>query len=329
MNRTRLIIFLLPIVILLLSPWSLSQSDTSRIKGFREEIPRVLPIEEPYEYHRYLKQGPVHQPRRDPDTRARPGEMEIAAEGWLLVGDVSAGLALQHALQDFRDYLETSMAVKVDLEQVPSFDEWDSKRRTILAGTREQLPSCGVELRANKDYQLQVSPEQIVVCGFDEAGVIYGLYNLEVRMNLREGPFLGRDLQTTRHSLYQTRMVLNWMGWMEWTDSYLAHLVHDGFDAIFASVYANPNGAEGPSLRADDLYSLILYRQKRQDPARVHELIKRASRFGIKVYTPIIYRFTNEEENEAGLRQLVRDIIGEFPEIKGYILLTEGFYYGT
>ena len=32
-------------------------------------------------------------------------------------------------------------------------------------------------------------------------------------------------------------------------------------------------------------------------------------------------------DSEKGLRTLVKSIINEFPDIKGYILLTEGFWY--
>ena len=71
----------------------------------------------------------------------------------------------------------------------------------------------------------------------------------------------------------------------------------------------------------------MLYLIRHQDPARIHDLIERASRHGIKVYTPIIYRTLGTPESEEGLRTLVRDILAEFPDIQGYILLTEGFWY--
>ncbi|NTV38259.1 MAG: hypothetical protein HGA82_03655, partial [Anaerolineales bacterium] len=153
-----------------------------------------------------------------------------------------------------------------------------------------------------------------------------GLYNLEARMNLREAPFLRSDLKTVRRSLYGSRMVMSWMGWMEWPDALLSHLAHDGFDAIFASVYANPNGDTTTAETSTDFYARLLFRVRKQDPARMHDLIKRASRFGIKVYAPVIYQYLGTPESEAGLRRLVRDIVKEFPDIQGYILLTEGFW---
>ncbi len=287
-----------------------------------EEFDRVafdaLPAEKPYTYHEQLKTGPVHALRRDPVGRPEADEMTIPDQGWQLKFPLDGGPVLSQAVTDFQDYLATSMKVAVTLRQPSSLGDWERQDRSIVVGTRESLPGCGAELRSDKDYRLVVSPGRIVVCGYDEKGAAYGLYNLEARMNLREGPYLPEKLDSARHSLYRTRMVLNWLGWMEWPDNYLSHLAHDGFDAIYASVYANPNGAEGTA-------HYVLARK--QDPAAMKDLIERASRFGIKVYTPLLYRYTGEPENQEGLRQLVRDILTELPEIQGFILLTEGFFY--
>ncbi len=192
--------------------------------------------------------------------------------------------------------------------------------KAIVAGTREQIPGCSAEMRARKDYQLVVTPDSITVCGFDERGAMYGLYNLEARMNLREAPFLPRELNTVRRSLVQARMTLSGLGWMEWPDRYLAAIAHYGFDSIYASVYANPNGA--PSNWDNGTI-------KRQNPARMHDLIRRAARFGIDVYCPIMHHLDGTPENEAALRKLVRDNVTEFPTIRGYVLLIEGFDYGS
>src|SRR5262249_62044441 len=59
----------------------------------------------------------------------------------------------------------------------------------------------------------------------------------------------------------------------------------------------------------------------------MHDLIRRAARFGIDAYGPLIYIYTGEPQNVAGLRKLVRETVTEFPEIRGYVLLTEGFFY--
>lgn len=279
-----------------------------------------VPVEEPYAFHKILSDW--REPlRRDATTKPRPEELDLSGAGWTIIIRSDAGTVLRTAASEFRDYLELSMQIRLEVREQSSLSNWSTLHKSIIAGTRDQLGSCGAGLAGRKDYQILVSSDRVIVCGFDERGAMYGLYNLEARMNLREAPFLARDLDTTRRSLYKARMTLSGLGWEEWPDRYLATLARYGFDSIYASVYVNPNGVPGPPPHWD--------RMKKQDPARVHDLIRRAARYGIDLYCPIVYVYNGEPENEAGLRKLVRDIVTEFPEIRGYVLLTEGFFYRT
>ena len=278
----------------------------------------ILPIEQPHDFRKALENW-TEPIRRNPAAKPSSSDMVLPAEGWTVLIPAQAGPVLRQAAEDFRDYLGRAMQVRVALDTKTTFEGWRTMTRAILAGTREQIPGCGAGLRGRKDYQVMVTPDQIVVCGFDERGAMYGLYNLEARMNLREAPILSKDLNTVRRSLFGTRMTLSGLGWMEWPDRYLSILSHYGFDSIYASVYANPNGAPaGPP------YNDMM---RRQDPARMHDLIRRAARYGLNVYCPIMHHLDGTPENEAVLRKLVRDIVTEFPEIRGYVLLIEGFDY--
>lgn len=266
------------------------------VAAFAEKAYAVLPVEEPYTFHKELSEW--REPLRR-DAGARPGvsEMPVGPRGWRLLVRNDSGLVLRTAAEEFSEYLERSMQVKVALEHPASMAEWNNERNAIIAGTREQLPGCGESLKGPKDYRIAVSPGRIIVCGYDERGAMYGLFDIERRMNLREAPFLERTLDITRHSLFKARMVLSGLGWEEWPDRYLALLARYGFDSIFASVYVNPNGVPGPPPYWD--------RMKKQDPKRVHDLIRRAARYGIELYCPIIYLYTGEPENEAGDRKSV------------------------
>ncbi len=296
--------------------------------AFAREVERVLPPEQPYEYHKRLAAGPVHVPRRDPQARPQAGELAIPEHGWRLVWDRRSSPVLATAVQDFQDYLATSMQIHVAVDGRDSLADWSRLGQCVVVGTRDQLPGCGAALKGPKDYAILATPERLTICGYDERGAMFGLYNLEARMNLREGPFLPSALDTVRHSLYDTRMALSWLGWMDWPDAILSHLAHDGFDGIFASVYANPNGDRTTAETSTEFYARLLHKVRPQDPARMRDLIDRAARFGIKVYTPIIYQYLGTPESEAGLRRLVQDILRAFPDIRGYVLLTEGFWYG-
>jgi hypothetical protein len=278
----------------------------------------VLPIEESYTFHQLMSQG-GEKLRRDPKAVPRAGEMAIPGQGWPVVIRADSGPILHHAAEDFRDYMKTAMRTQMDLQARESLADWSSFERGIIAGTRGQMPGCGAELSGPKDYELQVTSGRIMVCGYDERGTMYGLYNLEDRMNLREAPFFPKDLKTVRHSKFKARFTHSGLGWEEWPVAHLSSISHYGFDSIYASVYDNPNGVIGPPPYWDKM--------RKQEPAQVHDLIKRAARYGIDLYCPIIYLYNGEPENEAGLRKLVRDIVTEFPQIRGYILLTEGFFY--
>ncbi len=291
------------------------------------EIARVLPTEAPYAYHERLSQEPVHRARRNVDTQVESGEMEISPTGWRLVWKSRESTVLSGAVLDLQDYLAVSMGVRVSIEARDGLGDHSTLGQSIVVGTREDLPDVGAGLKGPKDYAIAVTQDRITVCGYDERGVLFGLHNLEARMNLREAPFLPANLNTVRHSLYDTRMVQSWMGWMEFPDTVLSHMAHDGFDAIFASVYTNPNGDRTTAESSTDFYARLMHRIRHQDPARVRDLIDRAKRFGIKVYTPIIYQYTGTPESEADLRRLVKELLRDFPDIQGYVLLTEGFWY--
>ncbi len=292
----------------------------AELSEFDRQAFAVLPIEKPYNFAKVLSEG-FAWPLRDPAANPTPQEVALPSDGWNLLIPSSAGMVLRQAAQEFSAYLNKAMQVRLTRQTSNSLSDWKGLRKTIVAATRDSLPDCGSQLTGPKDYQIVVSPDLIVVCGFDERGAMYGLYNLEERMSLREAPFLPNSLNTVRHSLYKTRMTLSGLGWGEWPDPYLAMLARFGFDSIFASVYANPNGVDGPSPLWDTI--------KTQDPARIHDLIRRAGRFGLDLYCPIVFRYTGDPENTAALRKLVRNIVTSFPEIRGYILLTEGFFYKT
>ncbi|MBI5091797.1 MAG: hypothetical protein HZB26_05055 [Candidatus Hydrogenedentes bacterium] len=307
--------------------WAEPVQGEATTEEFAREVERTLPPEEPYAYHKRLSESPVHAPRRNPDAKPSANELALPDKGWKLIWNRKSAALLQDTVKDFQDYLITSMNVQAELEGRDSLADWQSLSQCIVAGTRDQLPGCGAGLKGPKDYEIIAAPNRLTVCGYDDRGVMYGLYNLEARMNLREAPFLPKDLKTTRHSLHDSRMVMSWMGWMEFPDQVLSHLAHDGFDAIFACASANPNGDRTTAESSTDFYARLLYRMRRPDPAQMRDLINRAARYGIKVYTQIIYQYQGTPESEAGLRKLVRDILKEFPDIQGYVLLTEGFWY--
>jgi hypothetical protein len=289
-------------------------------REFEQAAYPALPIEKPYDFREVMVKE-FNRSWRVLGAKAEPNEIEIATQGWSLIYPADCGPVLKQSVEEFRSHLSTSMQVQLAPAEKSSLRGWMKEQHAVIVGVRDQMPGCGQTLQGPKDYQIIVSSEHIAVCGYDERGAMFGLYNLESQMELRGGPFLQRDLNTVRHSLYQARMTMSGLGWMDWPDWYLRMLPRYGFDAIYASVYANPNG-----VRAPDPYGSTM---RAQDPAKMHDLIERAARYGLEVYAPIMYRIQGDASDELQLRKLVRDNATEFPEIRGYILLIEGFTYGS
>ena len=164
----------------------LTPDDTPTAEAFLTRAMQVLPVEQSYDYHRTLKEGPVHFPLRDTTTQPNPDEMAIADAGWRVLIHAKSGPVLKYAAQDLRSFLGTSMQVEVEVNQKSLLSDWAGQRQVIIAGTPDQLPGIGSELMTDKDYEIRISPDRIIVCGRDERGVMFGLFNLESRFRLRE-----------------------------------------------------------------------------------------------------------------------------------------------
>lgn len=286
---------------------------------FEAQALTALTVEESYDFLSQHTAGLPARPR-DPAATPRADEMAIAA-GWTLAIPADASIPLVTAAEELRRYLDEAMRVRVEIRRTATPADERGRSRVIVAAARGRLPGCGEALKASKDYQIEVAGDTVTVCGFDERGAMFGLYNLIMRFSLREAPYLPKTLNTVRHSLCQARMTLSGLGWMEWPDRYLATLPLYGFDAIHCSIYRNPNNAPGPEPYWNDAA------MRKHKPGAMKELLRRTARFGIDFYAPILYQYTGTPENIEGLRQRVRDIVTEFPEIRGYVLLTEGFFY--
>lgn len=144
-----------------------------------------LPEERLYDHHKYLSSTPVHIKRRDNNLVKKNDEMELPHSGWKISWIKGNSIIIDNTVEDFRDYLSVSQDVEVEAVSVNSLNNWKALEKTIIVGTKEQILDCGQELKGPKDYEIKVTRNNIVVCGFDERGAMFGLYNLEARMNMR------------------------------------------------------------------------------------------------------------------------------------------------
>lgn len=241
--------------------------------------------------------------RRDNKKIPLKNEIEIG-ENWSVVLLNNSSAMLQKTEKSFFSYMKNAFGVKLKKQQ-------RSQNCRIIIGTRHELSDFARMLKSPKDYRLKIEKNVITVCGYDEEGARFGLYDIEARMNLIEAPFLQSGLDITRHSLYKTRIVFSYMGWDKWTDKYLEILPRYGIDAIFISPYANIIG----KTRYRNVGHL-------QSPQKVKSIIERAKKYGLKIYCQFINQVGSKHVNKT---KLIQTLIKRFPEVNGYFLLTEGF----
>lgn len=125
--------------------------DRSHIKfaggDFTREVEKILPPEKPYDYHRKLTAGPVHVPGRDYTAASKTGEMSFLQNDWKLVWNTGSSIVLQNAVQDFQDYMDKSMGIRIGVDGRDSIEQWKPMRQAIIVGTRDQMPGCGLALK--------------------------------------------------------------------------------------------------------------------------------------------------------------------------------------
>lgn len=279
------------------------------VENFHEYLINILPRQQLYDFRKDIT-GELKRRRLNPAASLKNDELELDDSWTVVVADADSRI-LKNAVNSFAAYMKSSFDVTLQVSD--NKEHFGSK--TILLGTRKNLNGYGENLKTDKDYQLVIERNRIIICGDDAPGAMFGLYNLEAEMNLREAPFLPCPYNETRHSLYKTRMTFSCLGWMQWPDEYLELLPRYGIDAIFVSPYANISGAGR-------------YRGvgRIQSPEKVRDVIRRAQQYGLKIYCQFITQ-TGDEQLDPG--ELIQNLIKAFPEVSGYILLTEGFGGGA
>lgn len=130
------------------------------ISDFNAEVER-LPVEDLYDYRKRLSNSPVHIWRRDMNAIQEDNEMSIPYKGWKLTWSLNSSIIIQNAVNDFQDYLDKSHNIKVETEGKDSLADWEQTSQSIVVGTKEQLPGCGVALKGAKAYEIKVTPECI------------------------------------------------------------------------------------------------------------------------------------------------------------------------
>ena len=93
------------------------------ISPFVSEVER-LPVEEIYDYHKYLSTAPVHVWRRNKNAERDKNEMSLPDKGWKICYLAGSGIILENAVEDFRDYLNRSHGIMIEKEAKGYLKDW-------------------------------------------------------------------------------------------------------------------------------------------------------------------------------------------------------------
>lgn len=204
-------------------------------------------------------------PARDPAGKAGTEEIDLS-RGW----SITAPGKLDAAAVRFVAYMRSAMNAEVTngpgqknirLEVTPGLD-----------GGREA-------------FRTSVSPDEVRIIGNDEAGVLQGIYQLQDRMEEREGPFL-RIATVERKSVWNPRYLYSYFALYgdpliqpeldPFPDAYLEKLARCGINGVWMQAVLN---TLAPSKQFPEFGAGWETRLKNLDA-----LVRRAQRFGVRVY---------------------------------------------
>lgn len=188
----------------------------------------------------------VHMPDRvNPDIWTKKSGV-VVTEDWTIAVPDTAGELLRTAADDLADYFKVSMRVTLGMNGT----------RKITISVDSTLPE--------RAFRIRVGESGILITGHNEKAAAQGIYALEDEMNLNEGPIAAVQ-DTTRQMRFTPRVIHSGLGSGMYPDAHLSMLAHAGMDAIMlgtGAVLSNSASME-----------------------RVNDVIRRAARYGIDVYT--------------------------------------------
>ncbi len=234
-----------------------------------------------FQFVRELLRGPHTRNVRDFSIKPTAGEVAID-ESWRIVRIRGGGPVEDTALTDFRDFLYSGMQVRLNEETVERAGAM-AGRKVFIVGAKDQLPAFGTGLERSESYRIKVDGQRVIVCGFDERGIMRGLLYLEDLMSLKRAPIL-RQMNAVRSPRFTPRITcLPFYAWEEldsqadpYTDETLSLIAHYGFNAIWI-------GANLDDLGKSSVFP-ELGQKSEAEIGRLNEILARARKHGIDVY---------------------------------------------
>ncbi len=255
---------------------------------------KQMTVERNYDFCKRLLE--VHKKNRR-NKNLKPAADEFSFEGAVrILMPVDAGEITVTAAKDFADYLFVSMNVTAYVD----YDNGEDTPNTVRLALAADLG----EANERRGHRITVG-ENVTVEGYDEAGILQGLFYLEDVMNLREAPFLKKGVET-RRIMFAPRTVMSGYGVGEYPDEYLAQLAHHGFSAIMLWI-------KGPN-------------ENQKGFQNFSDLAVRAARYGFDIYIESYTKhdvYPEGEEAQKFYDNLYGELFAQFPFIKGLVIVGE------
>ena len=238
----------------------------------------------------------VHEPDlRDWGRSARENEYILPDSVTISVAK-DADIVTQTAVEDFVDFLKTSMSVSATIApQNAQIQVFLSKDAGVDLG----------EYATYKGFRIDVTADGIAVYGHDARGIGQALYYMEDLMCFERAPVLSYGI-ICKKPLFSPQMIHSGYYLDEYPDEYLARVAHEGRDAI-----------------------LIFTKDVNLTPCGYvdfNDLIRRAAKYGLDVYAYSYLKSSvspldpkAEEYYEGTYGKLFR----ECPGLKGVTLVGE------
>ena len=178
------------------------------------------------------------------------------------------GAVINHAIEDFNEFLKTSLAVKKN----------DNAIKISIEISKEGLEDvCDYKGRI-----ISVDKESISIRAFDERGAAQAIYDLEDMMTLRKAPFVKLGKYKNK-PMFSPRMAHSAYDVDVFPNGYLQNLAREGIDAILVFT-RGVNQPGNPAIKDFDY----------------NDLIDRAESYGIDVYAySYLHNFNSPEAENA------------------------------
>lgn len=258
-------------------------------------------MEQIYQFRQDMLQ--VHKPDLlCADYKPAANDVHIDEQFCIVIPENSSEVLTTGAL-DLQDFLFTSMKCSVPVYRRK--DLQDVTAKSIVIATSDWLGRLWEQDEIPASYQISVSPERIVICGFDDRGCAQGCYQLEDRMSAVRAPYV-KTGHTHYAPAFSPRMVHSGYGLDQFPDGHLSAIAHAGMDAI-----------------------LLFVKDVDRTPfgfLNFNDLIKRAAKYGLDVYAYSYYA-SEMHPDDVGAFEHYNSTYGNLfrqcPGIKGVVLVGE------